>query len=100
MRDSFRKKTNEALEKEKQRVLLQMETTEPGTEDYHKLMKMLQKLDKIGTGNRPFPFKWDTVLIVGAGILSTAMLMIYEERKVISNTKSWNERIRPELPKN
>lgn len=97
--DFFRKKTTKALDAEKLRVLEEMAGTTPGTEDYLKLMEQLAKLDKIEPDNRRSPVKWDTVLIVGGGIFSTVLLMVYEQKHVISNSKAWNERIRPELPK-
>jgi hypothetical protein len=92
-------KSVKALNAERLRVLEQMASTQPGTEDYLKLMEQLAKLDAVGTGNRRSPIKWDTVLIVAGGILSTAMLMIYEQKHVIGNSKAWNERPRPETPK-
>lgn len=97
--DFFGKKTTKALNAEKLRVLDQMASESPGTEDYLKLMKQLEQLDKIESANRRGPIKWDTVVMAGAGLLSTAMLMLYETRHVISQSKAWNERPRPEMPK-
>ncbi len=99
LRNFFKEKSTIALNAEKLRVLTEMTNTQPGTDDYQKLMDQLEKLDKMGAGDRRNPVKWDTVLIVAGGIFSTAMLMIYEQKHVISNSKAWNERPRPEMPK-
>lgn len=99
MQGIFKRKTAKALDAEKLRVLERMATTEPGTDDYNKLMKQLEDLDKIEARDRRSPIKWDTVFIGVCGLVSTGMIMVYETRHVISQSKAWNERPRSELPK-
>ncbi len=97
--DFFREKTTKALKAEKLRVLDQMAKEQPGSDDYHTLMNQLNALDKIESENRRGPIKWDTVFIGMCGLISTGMIMVYETRHVITQSKAWNERPRSELPK-
>lgn len=85
------KRTN--LEKEIDAVLKHIETMDPASEDYTKIVKNLETL-YAAKGEKPIRrLSPDTIAIIIGGLLEIGLIMGYEKFSVIS-TKAWGRLIR------
>ena len=66
------------LDAEMNRVLDQMDHTDPNSEEYSELMSHLERLSKLRTHERPQRVSRDTLVTAGAGLLSVLVIVGYE----------------------
>lgn len=73
------------LEKEIERVVAIMATHDPGTDEYAKINKQLQKLNAQKVAEAPKPLDPATAWTIGANLLGIAMIVGHERAHVVTS---------------
>jgi hypothetical protein len=84
LRQLFKRKPS-ALDNAIARVLLEMETHYPGTEDHLKLTDSLERLMKMKQEERRSRISPDTLAIVGGNLLGILIIVAYEQKHVMTS---------------
>ena len=71
-------------DKQIRRVIRELETSEPGSDQYGKLLDRLQKLQKMRAEDRPDRPSADTLAQVSANLIGMLLIIQYERVHVIS----------------
>ena len=74
-------------------VIAKMREVGPLDEKYPKLVEYLKALNEMKTKNRRQPVSSDTIAMICGSLFSTVLLMFWEDRHIITNSKSWAERM-------
>jgi hypothetical protein len=82
---SSRKTSEKNLDTLIQRVVNDMELYGPDSEEYSKMVKHLESLNRMKSQKWWTRLSWDTVLIVLGNLLGILIIVAYEERNVISS---------------
>lgn len=82
---SSRKKNEERLDSLTSRVVEDMHLYGPDSEEYSKMVKHLETLNRMKSQKWWTRVSWDTVLIVLGNLLGILIIVAYEERNVISS---------------
>ena len=72
-------------DKQVRRILKELETSDPGSEEYARLVEQLQKLQKMRAEDRPDRLSPNTAAIVGANILGIVMIIRHEQVNFIAS---------------
>jgi hypothetical protein len=81
-------------DKQLRRVLRELETTEPNSEEYERLLERLNRLQKMRAEDRPERLSPNTAALVATNILGIVMIVRHEQFNVIV-TKALGFVIRP-----
>lgn len=96
----FRKKDKpNPLDVKIEAVLAEMDMTEPGSEEYAKLLASVERLHKIKAEERKDRVSRDTLAIVAGNLLGIFLIVAYEKGHVLTS-KAFNSVIRPREDRN
>lgn len=73
------------------RVMTEMTATDVPSDDYRKLMKLLERLTKIKAQTRRIPVSRDTVIAVAGNMLTVGMLLLFETRHAITSKNAFQQ---------
>lgn len=71
-------------DKQIRRVLHELETTDPNSEQYGTLVERLQKLQKMRAEDRPDRPSSDTLVLAGANLIGLVLIIRHEQFNVIT----------------
>lgn len=89
MRFSFKKDDDSPLGKQIAAVLDEMTNVGVNSDEYSTLMTLLERLTKIKAQVRRDPVSRDTLAVVVGHMLSTAFLVVYENKHVLRSTAAF-----------
>jgi hypothetical protein len=72
-------------DKQVRRILRELETTDPGSEEYGRLVERLNKLQRMRAEDRPERLSPNTAAIVSANLLGIVMIIRHEQLNLITS---------------
>lgn len=85
------------VDREIEAVLRKMHEKGVSSDEYPTLLKYLERLNDIREKEKPDKVKRDTMWIVGGNLLGILLIVLYEQRHVMSS-KGFGQIIHPRIP--
>jgi hypothetical protein len=79
-------------------VLVEMQSVGVDSEEYPKLMTLLERLYELKTKDRREPVSRDTVAVIAGNLMGILLIVAYEQKHVMTS-KGFSQIIRPKEPK-
>lgn len=90
----FRKEETTPVDEHITTVLDEMQLAGPDSEEYAKMMTILERLYEIKTKERPNPVSRDTIALIAGNLMGILLIVAYEQKHVMTS-KGLGQIIRP-----